>query len=258
MLDVREIQSFYPAYLRGFKKNLLREYLQYKILEIIFDSEFGEKLAFMGGTAIHIVHSSVRFSEDLDFDNIDLTKKEFGVLIELIQRKLNGEGYNVEYKNVFSGAYHAYLKFTNILFENKLSGHRQEKLLIQIDMEPQRFKYQPQKALINKFDVFLRINAVSADILLAQKIVCIFRRKRTMGRDFYDAVFLMGRTKPHFGYLCQKLKIKDARDLKYKLSKACEKLDFKKLAADVEPFLFDSKDAKKVRFFAEYIKEEEF
>ena len=36
MLDLKQIESFYPEYLRSFKRNLLREYLQYKILEAIF------------------------------------------------------------------------------------------------------------------------------------------------------------------------------------------------------------------------------
>lgn len=69
MLELSQIESFYPESLRPFKKNLLREYLQYKILEIIFLSEFAQGLSFMGGSAIHIVHGLPRFSEDLDFDN---------------------------------------------------------------------------------------------------------------------------------------------------------------------------------------------
>ena len=77
MLDIKQIESFYPEYLRSFKRNVLQEYLQYKILEIVFDSKFGEKLSLMGGTAAHIIHGSTRFSEDLDFDNLGLTKKEF-------------------------------------------------------------------------------------------------------------------------------------------------------------------------------------
>lgn len=258
MLDLKEIQSFYPPYLRSFKRNLLREYLQYKILEAIFDSKFAEKISFMGGTAIHIAHSGARFSEDLDFDNLGLGKKEFNDLTEGIKKELAREGYRVECENIFYDAYHAYLKFPHVLFDNKLTGHRQERLLIQIDMEPQRFKYQPQKTALNKFDVFALINVVPSDVLLAQKITCIFTRKRPLGRDFYDIVFLMGKTKPDFRYLRQKLKIKDAKDLKIRLFKICEKLNFKNLAADVEPFLFDSKDAEKIPHFVEYIRKAKF
>jgi hypothetical protein len=38
MLDLHQIESFYPEHLRAFKKNILREYLQYKVLDIIYDS----------------------------------------------------------------------------------------------------------------------------------------------------------------------------------------------------------------------------
>jgi len=121
MLDMEQIESFYPEYLRPFKRNLLREYLQYKILEIMFDSRFGRRLSFMGGTAIRIIHSNTRFSEDLDFDNLGLEEKDFGQLTKLIQRELQLEGYTVETKNVFKGAYRSYIRIPNILFETGLS-----------------------------------------------------------------------------------------------------------------------------------------
>lgn len=253
MLDIKQIESFYPEYLRSFKKNLLREYLQYKILEILFDSTFGERLSFMGGTAAHIIHGNTRFSEDLDFDNLGLDKKEFEQLALLVRKKLQLEGYKAEIKNVFRGAYRCYIRIPDILFVNGLSSHKDEKLLIQIDTEPQGYQYSPEKIIINKFDVFLRINVVPADVLLAQKIYAIFKRKRAMGRDFYDAVFLFGKTKPDPGYLQLKLKIKDMNDLKTRLLDLCSKHNFKDLARDVERFLFNSGDSKKVLFFYDYI-----
>ena len=67
MLELRHLESFYPEHLRHFKRNILREYLQYKMLGIIYNGKFGLKLVFMGGTAIHIVHGAGRFSEDFDF-----------------------------------------------------------------------------------------------------------------------------------------------------------------------------------------------
>ena len=41
MISLSQIEQYYPEKLRGFKKNILREYLQYKILEIIFSAPFG-------------------------------------------------------------------------------------------------------------------------------------------------------------------------------------------------------------------------
>ncbi|MCK4574972.1 nucleotidyl transferase AbiEii/AbiGii toxin family protein [candidate division WOR-3 bacterium] len=253
MLDIRQIESFYPEHLKPFKRNLLREYIQYKILEVIFDSKFGEQLSFMGGTAARIIHSNTRFSEVLNFDNRGLEEKDFDQLVMIIQKKLQLEAYAIETRNVFKGAYRSYIKISNILFENGLSNHREEKMLIEVDAEPQGFSYRSDKIILNKFDVFLRINVVPTDILLSQKLYAILMRKRALGRDFYDAVFLLGKTKPNFDYLKLKLKIRNMKDLEYKLLLKCKDLDFQKLAKDVEPFLFVSGDSKKVLYFCDYI-----
>lgn len=257
MLDLKQIESFYPENLRVFKRNLMREYLQYKILSVIYDSEFGRKLAFMGGTALRIVYDHNRFSEDLDFDNLGLNRQEFENMTILIKNKLEREGYIVEIKNFFQGAYRCYIKIKEILYDLGMSGHsghKEEKLFIQIDTEPQKFKYKPEQIVLNKFDVFLRINVVPINILLSQKIYAIFYRKRSMGRDFYDTVFLLGRSKPDFRYLEEKMNIKDILELKKRLLAKCEDLNFKNLAKDIEPFLFNPDDAKKVLFFQDYIK----
>lgn len=253
MLELRQIESFYPQYLRGFKKNLLREYLQYKILEVIFSSDYGRKLNFMGGTAIHIIYSIPRFSEDLDFDNKGLSKDDFRDLSVLIGRKLSLEGYMIEAKNSFKGAYKMDIRFGNILYENRISGHKDEKILIQVDADPQKFEYAPEHVFINKFEVFTSINAVPLDILLAQKLLAILKRKRAMGRDFYDAIFLFGKTKPNLAYLKAKAGIEDVSGLKKALRKKCSALNFKQLADDVRQFLFFPDDSKKVLLFEQYV-----
>jgi len=254
MLDINQIESFYPIHLRIFKKNIMREYLQYKILEIIFDSNFGEKLSFMGGTALRIVHGNDRFSEDLDFDNFNLTEKDFEKVTILVKKKLELEGYTVEIRNVFKKAYRCYLRIPKILYENKISSHKEEKISIILDTEPQGFTYSPEKTIINKFEVFSRINITPIDILLAQKIFAIFNRKRTMGRDLYDVVFLSGKTKPNFDYLKLKVKIDNRGDLKSKLMAKCKKFGFKRLSEDVEPFLINSHNSKKVLYFYDYLR----
>lgn len=255
MLELEQIESFYPKNLRMFKKNLLREYLQYKILEIIYDSEFGQKLVFMGGTATRIIHGNTRFSEDLDFDNQGLSQSDFERLTDRIKRNLELEGYSVEISNKFHAAFTSDIKIPGLLFNYDLTSHQAEKLLIKINTEPQDFDYQSEDVILNKFDVFLRISVVPVDVLLAQKIYAIFGRRRAMGRDFFDVVFLLGKAKPNLAYLKQKLKIKNYSDLKKRLLEKCAELDMEKLAKDVEPFLSVPADAKKVLYFCQYIKE---
>lgn len=62
MLNIHEIEKYYPSNLRSFKRFMLREYLQYKILEIVFDGPFADRLIFLGGTCLRIVHGNQRGS----------------------------------------------------------------------------------------------------------------------------------------------------------------------------------------------------
>jgi predicted nucleotidyltransferase component of viral defense system len=258
MLDIKQILSFYPENFHPYQRNLVREYLQFKILETIYDTALGQKLIFMGGTAIHLIHGNTRFSEDLDFDNRGLEKSDFDSLIAAVKMSLTRMGYKLEYRNVYRSTFRSYLKFSEILFELKISGHKQEKLNIQIDTEPQKFEYDPDRFIINKFDVFQKISVVPSDILLAQKIYCIFSRPRSMGRDFFDSVFLLGKTKPNMDYLQKKMGIKNSKELKSRLMTKSKDINFAKLAKDIEPFLYDPRETKRVLHFFEFIQSVDF
>ena len=108
-------------------------------------------------------------------------------------------------------------------------------ILIQVDTVPQNFKYEREKSFLNKFEVFTQINVAPKDILLAQKIYASVNRKRTMGKDFFDIVFLYGiGAKPDIEYLKMNLNIKNITELNEYLLKKTEKFDFDRLAKDIE------------------------
>ena len=200
-----------------------------------------------------MVHGSPRFSEDLDFDNPGIDRHDFESLSFKVKRILELQGYTVELKNTFQNAFRSYLRFPGLLHHSGISGHRDEKLLIQIDTEPQGVQYNPDKFIINKFDVFSRIKIVPADILAAQKIYCIFNRSRPMGRDFFDVVFLLGKTSVNFDYLIQKMSIGNKKELKDKLLVRCDQLDFRRLAKDLEPFVYSKKEVNRVLMFPDFV-----
>ncbi|MCG2689933.1 nucleotidyl transferase AbiEii/AbiGii toxin family protein [Candidatus Parcubacteria bacterium] len=255
MLTLKQIEQNYPKNLQPFKKNLLREYLQYKILEIIFNSEFANKLAFLGGTALRIIYGNNRFSEDLYFDNFGLTKNNFAQLTNIVKDGLEKQGFEVETGNVFKGAFRCRIKLPKILFDSELSPMANEKLMIQIDTAPQNFPFALEKKILNKFDVFTSVFTVPLDLLLAQKIYAALSRKRAKGRDFYDIIFLLSLTKPNYKYLKEKMAISDSVALRKKLLQIASLFDFKKLAQDVKPFLFSPSDSKKIELFPEFIKQ---
>lgn len=257
MLSLQEIEKYYPEKLKKFKCNILREYLQYKILQIIFNSKYANKLSFLGGTALKIVYDNSRFSEDLDFDNFGLEENEFREISILVKKKLELEGYVVEVKNVYKGAYCCYVRIPKLLFDIGLSGYEEEKILIQLDTAPHGFNYKPDRIILNKFDVFTEINVTPLDIILAQKIFAIFNRKVMKGRDFYDVVFLLSKTNPNYEYLQLKLDIKNGQQLKTKLLGLEKEIDLNSLADDLKPFLFDADD-KRVILFMDYIRNMNF
>lgn len=139
MLDLNQIVQQYPAPLQPFSRFILREYLQHKILQLIHDSAYADRFTFLGGTCLRIVHGNQRFSEDLDFDNTGISETDFESLATVIVDGLRLEGYEVEMRLVLKGAYHCHIKFPALLYQQGLSGFREEKILIQLDTEPQHF-----------------------------------------------------------------------------------------------------------------------
>ncbi|MBI4924951.1 MAG: nucleotidyl transferase AbiEii/AbiGii toxin family protein [Bdellovibrio sp.] len=228
--------------------------MQYKLLEAIYSSSFGENLVFIGGTSIHIIYGNTRFSEDLDFDNQGLDKNDFEKLSKHLQTQIKREGLDVETKVVIKNAYHIFFYFTRILQEMRLTGHKNAKLLIRIDAEPQNYNYAANSILLNKFDVFQKIRVAHPSLLLAQKIATIFERKRPMGRDFFDVTFLYPNHEPDYRYLKKKLGISDLKTLKKRLFEHCKSLKFNQLSLDVAPFLYHSQDKKRVEQFLKFVK----
>lgn len=256
MISLAEIEKYYPENLRVFKRYIIREYLQYKILNIIYNSEYASKFIFLGGTCLRIVHGNNRFSEDLDFDSSGLNETDFDDLSAIIKKELKKEGYTVEINNVFKGAFHCVIRFPGLLFQEGLSGFKEEKILIQLDLEPQHFSFSPKGYLLNRFDVFTEIKVTPADILLSQKFFAIYNRKRNKGRDFFDVGFLLSlNVKPNYGYLNVKMNVNNEKELKEKILEKCNSLNMEEMAKDVAPFLFYEKDISRVLLFSQLLKQ---
>jgi len=257
MLDLQQIKTEYSELLQGYERAIVREYLQYKILQAIFESKHASKLSFLGGTALRIVHGNSRFSEDIDLDNFGLNWQAFGELIQSVQRFLELEGFLVETNLVAKDAFHCDLRFPKLLFEQGLTPHQEEKIFIQLDTVAQGYPYPAEIKILNKFDVFTEIRVTPLDILLSQKIYAAVNRKRPKGRDFYDITFLFSKTKPDFGYLIQNMGIASPERLRQEFLVKIEDYNFDALAEDVAPFLFRKDQVKRVAKFKEFWKQVE-
>jgi predicted nucleotidyltransferase component of viral defense system len=257
MLDLGQIKEQYPEQLQGYERAIVREYLQYKILQAIFESNQASQLSFLGGTALRIIHGNNRFSEDIDLDNFGLSWQAFGDVIQKVKQFLVLEGFQVEISMVAKGAFHCNLKFPELLYKQGLSPYQQERILIQVDTIAQGYDYQPEIRILNKFDVFTEVRVTPLNLLLSQKIYTAVNRKRPKGRDFYDITFLFSRTKPDFGFLEQKMGVDSPERLRQEFLLKIAEYDFEALAVDVAPFLISKDQVKRVIKFKEFLRQVE-
>lgn len=254
MMSFNEIKKHYSEMENRLPRLVLKEYSQYKILEIVFSSKFGDKIIFMGGTSVRIVYGNDRFSEDLDLDNCGLSENNFAELMEIIRRKLKKEGVAAEIRNTYQNVYHCYLKFPDILFDNNLSPLKDEKILIQIDSYCTKEKIKPEIKILSKADVFTEAMVYPAGVILAQKISAILNRKRAKGRDIYDVVYLFSLAKPDWNYLKKSDNIANMLELKNILGKKFSDTELEQLSSDVEPFLINPNKAIQVKKFNAWLK----
>lgn len=249
MLDFQQIKAQYPSSIQHFERGILREYLQFKILQGIFESKMASRVSFMGGTALRILHGNSRFSEDIDLDNFGLSWEEFEKLVPSVRHFLTLEGFEVELTQVEKAAYHCNIRFPHILYEHGISPLPGEKILIQIDTWAQGYKYAPEVRILNKFDVFTQVRVTPLPVLLSQKIYSAINRKRPKGRDFYDITFLLAQTKPDYAYLQQMLGVGTPEGIREILLARIEGMGLDALADDVAPFLISAGDTKRVSLF---------
>lgn len=252
MLLFNEVLKFAKQY--GLPTNnprvILTEYLQCEVLDSLF--EMSPNLHFIGGTALRLLHNLPRFSEDLDFDNFNLKQENFESLIEKLQKQLKLKGFNTEFRLSFKGAYHCYFKFNKLLFDNKLSPYKEEKILIRLDTTSQKVKVEKEARLLNRYGLVREIITNPLETIMAQKILAMLNRKTAKGRDFYDFIFLQARAEPDFAYLKQVANLTSWAEIKKEADKKFKNLNFKVLSKDVERFLFNRKDVDKVAYFKKY------
>lgn len=252
MLDIQQIKNAYPQQYRPFERSLIREYLQVKILHALFSAPNAEKLSFLGGTALRILHGNNRFSEDIDLDHFGVDWAVFGDMARKVQRYLELEGFQVEMRLVEKGAYHCYIKIPRFLFTQGVSVFPDEKILIRIDTFAQGYTYSPDIKIINQFDVFSEIRVTPPPVLLAQKIFTSVSRARPKGRDFYDITFLLFFTQPDYGFFKLKWDISEADELRAYYADRIKHLDFQSLAQDVAPFLINQDQIARVLNFKSF------
>lgn len=259
MIEIDQIKGYFPAELRTnttFQKYMLKEYIQLMILDFLSTSPYIQKVVFIGGTNLRLVKGIDRFSEDLDFDSKNFSQDDFTKMTDDILAFLRRSGLRAETRDKANDKLKAFrrnLYFPELLFELSLSGYREERFLIKVESQDQEYEYKPHIVNIKRAGFFFPFSVPPDSILCAMKLSALLTRQK--GRDFYDAMFLLGQTEPDYEYLATKRDIHNKEELKEALFNTIENTDLKKKYRDFEHLLFNKANAEKVLRFSEFVKE---
>ncbi|MYH50859.1 MAG: nucleotidyl transferase AbiEii/AbiGii toxin family protein [Gammaproteobacteria bacterium] len=230
-------------------RNVLREYLQARVLEGLQRAGAFNSLAFQGGTALRFLYGLPRYSEDLDFAlEGDRERYDLRGWLVSIGRQLSREGYTVRSTLRARTAVHAaWLRFPGILFENGLSAHREEALAIKIDVDSNPPDGAGTATRLVRRHVTLRLWHHDRASLLAGKLHAVLRRPFAKGRDVYDLGWYLSDPDwpaPNLELLNHALRQSDEGDVsmtedawRASVTGRLEELPWERLTADVTPFL---------------------
>lgn len=179
----------------------LREIMQEITLAGLSRTDFFEKAAFYGGTALRIFHELDRYSEDLDFS---LLKVDLDFSIEPYFKAISDEfkslGLTVSIKekkkNRQTAIDSAFLKadsiwkeiiLEEIIKETGVRSNKTLKIKIEVDLQPPLNFKTEEKLLLRPFSFYVKCFTKSS--LFAGKMHALLFRKwknRVKGRDWYD------------------------------------------------------------------------
>jgi predicted nucleotidyltransferase component of viral defense system len=228
--------------------------VQLLVLDCLSSSAYIRKIVFIGGTNLRLVKGIDRFSEDLDFDCKNFSESEFRAMTDDVLQFLKRSGFRVETRdkqNEKLRAFRRNIYFPELLFDLNLSAYREERFLIKIESQDQKFDYQPTIANIKRMGFFFPFPVPPDEVLCAMKISALLSRQK--GRDFYDTMFLLGQTQPDYNYLSVKCNIQNINKLKEKLLETAHKTNLKLKSQDFEHLLFNKNNNDKILRFVEFV-----
>lgn len=258
MIDLNLIRSYFPQHIREnaqFDKDMLKEYIQLMILDFLSSTSYIRKMAFIGGTNLRLVKGIDRFSEDLDFDCKNMTKEEFMAMTDDVLVFLQRSGLNAitkDKENDKLTAFRRNIHFPQLLFDLGLTGHREKRFLVKIESQDQGVDYNPVLVNVKGCGFFFPLPVPPEDVLCSMKLAALLTRSK--GRDFYDAMFLLGYTQPNYNFLQKRSGIGSAQDLKVAIEDVLKTTDLSIKKKDFEHLLFNKQNSERILRFGEFAK----
>lgn len=234
------------------KRAVLREYLQTKILSLLYREKVSQSLFFVGGTALRLLRGLDRFSEDLDFDAVGMTPHQVQLLVNVVIQRFQQEDITVElYQNKTRKKSYYELRFPDLLTQLQLSSNISEKLMIKLDIESFWRGQERETVFINRYGFLATIVTKSLAQMAVEKLAAYLGREETQPRDLYDLVWILSRG------------IKSDQDFARKNSLPVDLLErarkkflrerklLTRYKVKLKPFLFDEEQVDRLDFFEE-------
>jgi predicted nucleotidyltransferase component of viral defense system len=262
------IQEWFDSYNCKNQDDILKaktEIIQHIVLAALSRSDFFEKGAFYGGTALRLLYQLPRYSEDIDFSlhsrDDNFTLENYFNFIEQ-ECKLHNLDVDLKVKkkvNVNS-VESAFLKdkteWNIITFLDKKDRLDAEvKVKIEIDRSPPEYFETEQKLLIKPFSFY--ITTYKQEYLFAGKMHALLFREwktRVKGRDWYDMEWYIKRgTKLDIRHLQERAHQSGHLDLNVKLNEntflkllksKIENLNLESALFDIQRFVMNPQDLK--------------
>ncbi len=225
---------------------ILREYAQLYFLSRLYNFTQSQKIFFKGGTAIHLIYGSPRFSEDLDF-TVELSKTEFQKFIKTLFSAISNE-VPVKFKErkTLTGK-----KFL-LTWQSKIVSYP---IFISLDFSfREKIIYKTKSIIKTDFPVlfYSYIYHPTKKELLAEKVRALLTRKA--GRDLYDIWFLLSqKAEVDQDLILQKLKYYQINKFKPgEIKKAAKQIGKDNFILDLKPFV-SLPERKKLASFYDYL-----
>lgn len=244
----------------------MREIMQEITLAALSRTDFFEKAAFYGGTALRIFYNLERYSEDLDFSLLKPDDKfsikpyfksiidEFKSLGMTVSIKEKIKGSSIDSAFLKTETFWQEIVLEDIIKEIGIRSNRNLKIKIEVDRKPPINFQTEEKLLIRPFSFYVKCFTKSS--LFAGKLHALLFRKwknRVKGRDWYDLEWYIKNGVPldvkHF--LSRAIDTNDWQDKTISDKQIIELLDnkiemvsFKNIREDVVRFVKNSEDLK--------------
>ena len=235
-------------------RNLVREYVQARILQAMQRACAMSSLAFQGGTCLRFLYALPRYSEDLDFalerhrEGYDLAN-----YLRAVQDELAAERYQVELRLRDHRAVHSGLvRFPGLLHELGLSPHAAEVLAVKVEVDTNPPPGAGTDVRLVRRHVLLRLCHHDQATLLAGKLHAVLQRGYTKGRDLYDLIWYLSDPDwpaPNLDLLNAALRQSgwqqgpmSADAWREAVRRRLETMDWRQAALDVGPFLENQDD----------------